>query len=108
VDIQKNARLTLREDLVQHVARGVTLKLAAANFNVTAKTVAKGASFSQPRHAQSVDRSSRPRRSPRRTSSSRAEESGTAALGPSLRNQMPHSSPAFAGEMGHRFPNPAV
>ena len=41
MDIHKNARLTLRrrEDLVEHVARGVTLKLAAANFSVTAKTV---------------------------------------------------------------------
>ena len=37
MDIHKNARLTLRrrEDLVQYVARGVTLKLAAANFSVT-------------------------------------------------------------------------
>jgi len=43
MDIHKNARLTLRrrEDLVEHVARGVTLKLAAADFSVTAKTVAK-------------------------------------------------------------------
>ena len=43
MDIHKNARLTLRrrEDLVQHVATGVTLKLAAASFNVTPKTAAK-------------------------------------------------------------------
>jgi len=43
MDIHKNARLTLRrrEDLVQYVARGVTLKLAAANFSVTPKTAAK-------------------------------------------------------------------
>lgn len=43
MDIHKNARLTLRrrEDLVQHVAGGVTLKLAAANFRVTPKTAAK-------------------------------------------------------------------
>jgi len=43
MDIHKNARLTLRrrEDLVQHVSQGVTLKLAAANFQVTPKTAAK-------------------------------------------------------------------
>ena len=43
MDIHKNARLTLRrrEDLVEYVARGVTLKLAAANFSVTPKTAAK-------------------------------------------------------------------
>jgi len=43
MDIHKNARLTLRsrEDLVHRVSRGVTLKRAAARFNVTAKTAAK-------------------------------------------------------------------
>ena len=43
MDIHKNARLTLRrrEDLVEYVARGVALKLAAASFSVTPKTAAK-------------------------------------------------------------------
>jgi|ERR1019366_9220483 hypothetical protein len=43
MDIHKNARLTLRrrEDLVEDVARGLTLKLAAANFSVTPKIAAK-------------------------------------------------------------------
>ena len=43
MDIHKNARLSLRrrEDLVEYVDRGVTLKLAAANFSVTPKTAAK-------------------------------------------------------------------
>ena len=42
MDIHKNARLTLRsrEALAQQVVRGMTLKLAAASFNVTAKTAA--------------------------------------------------------------------
>src|ERR1700693_591301 len=77
MDIHKNARLTLRrrEDLVEHVARGVTLKLAAANFNVTAKTVAKWVHrFRGPGAPGLLDRSSRPLRSPRRTSASLTEE----------------------------------
>jgi hypothetical protein len=43
MDIHKNARLTLRsrEALVQRVTRGMTLKVAAATFNVTSKTAAK-------------------------------------------------------------------
>ena len=43
MDIHKNARLSLRgrEDLVHKVSRGVTLKRAAARFNVTPKTAAK-------------------------------------------------------------------
>ncbi len=77
MDIHKNARLTLRrrEDLVQHVATGVTLKLAAASFNVTPKTAAKWVHrFRSQGPPGLFDRSSRPRRSPRRISSSRAEE----------------------------------
>src|SRR6202162_2046067 len=77
MDIHKNARLTLRrrEDLVEHVARGVTLKLAAANFNVTAKTVAKWVHRFRGQAAPGLlDRSSRPLRSPRRTSASLTEE----------------------------------
>ena len=69
MDIHKNARLTLRsrEDLVQRVATGVTLKLAAASFNVTPKTAAKWVH----RHRSLgppglLDRSSRPLRCPRR------------------------------------------
>ena len=68
MDIHKNARLTLRrrEDLVQHVAGGVTLKLAAANFNVTPKTAAKWIHrFRHQGPPGLFDRSSRPRRSPR-------------------------------------------
>ncbi len=77
MDIHKNARLTLRrrEDLVEYVARGVTLKLAAANFSVTAKTAAKWVHrFRREGPPGLWDRSSRPRRSPRRTSSSLTEE----------------------------------
>ncbi len=72
MDIHKNARLTLRsrEDLVHRVSRGVTLKRAAARFNVTPKTAAKWVH----RHRSLgppglLDRSSRPLRSPRKTSS---------------------------------------
>jgi transposase InsO family protein len=70
MDIHQNARLTLRsrEDLVQRVSRGVTLKLAAASFNVTPKTAAKW--VGRYRHLGLPglrDRSSRPHHSPRRT-----------------------------------------
>ena len=44
MDYHKNARLTvsLREELAKRVVfQGVTLKLAAASFNVSAKTAAK-------------------------------------------------------------------
>jgi hypothetical protein len=39
MDIHKNARLSLRrrEDLVEYVARGATLKLAAAKISVPPK-----------------------------------------------------------------------
>jgi transposase len=77
MDIHKNARLTLRrrEDLVEHVARGVTVKLAVANFNVTPKTAAKWVHRFRRQGAPGLfDPSSRPLRSPRRTSSSLAEE----------------------------------
>ena len=72
MDIHKNARLTLRsrEALVQRVARGMTLKAAAAAFNVTPKTASKWVH----RHrvlglSGLLDRSSRPLNSPRRTHS---------------------------------------
>ena len=77
MDIHKNARLTLRrrEDLIEHVAGGVTLKLAAANFSVTPKTAAKWVHrFRREGPPGLWDRSSRPRRSPRRTSSTLTEE----------------------------------
>jgi len=75
MDIHKNARLTLRsrEALVQEMTRGMTLKRAAARFNVTAKTVAKWLSrYRAEGPAGLLDRSSRPRHSPRRTPSSLA------------------------------------
>src|SRR6202011_3794054 len=75
MDIHKNARLTLRsrEALVQEMMRGMTLKRAAARFNVTAKTVAKWVSrYRVEGPAGLLDRSSRPRHSPRRTPSSLA------------------------------------
>ncbi len=77
MDIHKNARLTLRrrEDLVEYVARGVALKLAAASFSVTPKTAAKWVHrFRREGPPGLWDRSSRPRRSPRRTPSALAEE----------------------------------
>jgi leucine-zipper of insertion element IS481 len=76
MDIHKNARLTLRrrQDLVQHVAGGVTLKLAAANFSVTTKTVVKWVHrFRCEGPPGLFDRSSRPRRSPRRLPDSLAD-----------------------------------
>jgi hypothetical protein len=77
MDIHKNARLTLRrrEDLVEYVARGVALKLAAASFSVTPKTAAKWVHrFRGQGTPGLLDRSSRPLRSPRRTSSSLTQE----------------------------------
>jgi len=72
MDIHQNARLTLRrrEDLVQSVTTGVTLKLAAASFNVTVKTAAKWVHRYRLCGATGLlDRSSRPLRSPRKTPS---------------------------------------
>ena len=70
MDIHKNARLSFRsrEALVQHVVeRAVTLKAAAAAFNVTAKTAAKWVRrYRVQGIAGLYDRSSRPHRSPRR------------------------------------------
>ena len=68
MDIHKNARLTLRcrEALAQAVLQGMTLKLAAASFKVTAKTASK---WVRRYRDHLFDRSSRPLRSPRRTSS---------------------------------------
>jgi transposase InsO family protein len=72
MDIHKNARLTLRrrEELVQQVNAQETLKRAAARFNVTAKTAAKWVHRHRALGAPGLlDRSSRPLRSPRKTSS---------------------------------------
>jgi transposase InsO family protein len=72
MDIHKNARLTLRsrEALVQRVALGMRLKVAAATFNVTPKTAAKWVQrYRAFGHPGLLDRSSRPLRSPRRTPS---------------------------------------
>src|SRR5207244_10990543 len=77
MDIHKNARLTLRrrEDLVEYVARGVARQLAAASFSVIPKTAAKWVHrFRREGPPGLWDRSSRPRRSPRRTPSALAEE----------------------------------
>jgi transposase InsO family protein len=73
MDIHKNARLTLRsrEDLVQRVASGMRLSAAANSFQVTPKTAAKWVGrFRSEGPAGLLDRSSRPWRSPRATSSS--------------------------------------
>jgi transposase InsO family protein len=70
MDIHKNARLTLRsrEALVQRVSQGVTLKAAAAAFNVTAKTAAKWVGrYRAWGSAGLLDRCSCPHLSPRRT-----------------------------------------
>jgi transposase len=72
--IHKNARLTLRsrEELVQCVARSMTLKRAAASFKVTPKTVTKWVRRYRLEGPSGLcDRSSRPRRSPRQTSAER-------------------------------------
>ena len=70
MDIHQNARLTLRsrEALVFYVLRdGFTRKAAAAAFRVSARTVAKWVGRFQREGAVGLrDRSSRPRRSPRR------------------------------------------
>ena len=77
MDYHQNARLTIysREQLARFVIeRGSTLKAAAAAFNVSAKTAAKWVRrYQQSGPAGLKDLSSRPRRSPRRTSSSLLE-----------------------------------
>jgi transposase InsO family protein len=78
MDCHKNARLTAysREQLARRVLeQGVTLKLAAASFNVTAKTAAKWVRrYREDGTAGLGDRSSRPLRSPRLTASSLSEQ----------------------------------
>src|SRR6266704_3604614 len=74
MDLHKNARLSLRsrEALVKKVVgEGLTLKAAAAAFSVSRKTAAKWVGrHRQDPTAQLLDRSSRPRRSPKTTSAS--------------------------------------
>src|ERR1700679_272316 len=77
MDIHKNARLTLRrrEELVQQFTADQTLKRVAARFNVTAKTAAKWVHRYRALGAPGLlDRSSRPLRSPRRTSAQLAAQ----------------------------------
>lgn len=72
MDLHQNARLTpiLREELAKKVlSRALTLDSAAAEFKVSAKTAAKWVRrYRQQGRAGMRDRSSRPRRSPRRCS----------------------------------------
>lgn len=75
MDIHKNARLTLRsrEALVESVCGGMRCHRAAAIFRVTPKTAAKWRNrFQSEGPAGLLDRSSRPRHSPRATPSSLA------------------------------------
>jgi transposase InsO family protein len=75
--IHKNARLTLRsrEDLIQLVAGGMALKLAAARFRVTAKTASKWVRRHHDDAARGLhDRPSRPKRMPRQTSRERRDQ----------------------------------
>jgi transposase InsO family protein len=73
MDYHQNARLTIhsREQLAKMVVeRGCTLKVAAAAFNVSAKTAAKWTRrYKEPGPARLMDLSSRPHGSPRQTSS---------------------------------------
>ena len=72
MDIHKNARLSFRsrEALVETVHGGVSCSHAAASFHVTRKTAAKWVRRYQSQGvAGLLDRSSRPHRSPRATSS---------------------------------------
>ena len=73
MDYHQNARLTIysRAELAKTVLeQGVTLKLAAASFNVSARTAAKWVSrYREFGRAGLGDRSPRPRRCPRATSS---------------------------------------
>jgi transposase InsO family protein len=78
MDIHKNARLSFRsrELLVQRVVeRAITLKAAAAAFNVTCKTAAKWVGrYRVLGSAGLYDRSSRPHRSPRQLPAVLAEQ----------------------------------
>ena len=73
MDYHQNARLTVvsREQMCRKVVeQGLTLKLAAASFNVSAKTAAKWVRrYRELGRAGMGDRSSRPHCCPRSTSS---------------------------------------
>jgi transposase InsO family protein len=72
MDIHQNARLTLRsrEALVEMIQRGLNFRRAAESFHVTPKTAAKWFRRYQREGKTGLrDRSSRPHRSPRATSS---------------------------------------
>src|SRR5258708_25875230 len=72
MNIHKNARLTFRsrEALVETVSAGMRCRHAATVFRVTPKTAAKWVHrFQSEGRAGLLDRSSRPRRTPRATSS---------------------------------------
>jgi transposase InsO family protein len=76
MDIHQNARLTprSREALVETVNRGLRFSSAAASFHVTPKTAAKWVRRYQSEGVAGLrDRSSRPHRSPRATSSPQVE-----------------------------------
>ena len=77
MDYHQNARLTIhsREQMARKVLHaGCTLKLAAASFNVSAKTAAKWTRRYQVQGTAGLrDRSSRPHRSPRQTPSALSE-----------------------------------
>jgi transposase len=81
MDYHQNARLTVhsREQMAKMVvAEGRTLKAAAAVFNVSAKTAAKWTRrYRQSGPAGLKDRSSKPHRSPRQTSSTFLEKSSS-------------------------------
>jgi transposase InsO family protein len=78
MDYHQNARLTIhsREQLARKVLeQGLTLKQAAATFNVSAKTAAKWVRrFQQGGCEELRDRTSRPRHCPRRTQSTFIEK----------------------------------
>ncbi len=77
MDYHQNARLTVhsREQMAKKVVeQGVTLKLAAASFNVTARTAAKWVRrYREQGEAGLADRSSRPHRLYRPTAGDRIE-----------------------------------
>jgi len=78
MDYHQNARLTIhsREQLARRVLeQGLRLRLAAASFNVSAKTAAKWVRRYREQGAEGLwDRSSRPHRCPRTTSSALIEK----------------------------------
>ena len=108
MDYHQNARLTIhsREQLAKIVVeRGCTLKAAAAAFNVSAKTAAKWVRRYREQGTSGLrDRSSRPHRSPRSTSSSFIGKGfGSSPAAPQRLADRPRPGP----EPGHGEPHPA-